>query len=305
MRAFLTACLVLLVAACGDGKPRAADFPVVVLVYEVTPLDGQTPEQAQKQALAGLRQRLDARELEHVGIWADGASRVRIELGGKDVPFDGLIELIERRAVLGIHRVVHEDPGMRAMYEAVAVEGPRGISAETESWSGPDGVSHTDVFVSSGDRARLEAWVQAKGPRAAELGERRVVYERAGMRWRTYLVEKASIVGGADVAKAEATYDAQTLRPIVQVDLSDAGRVRFSDATEAAIGGKLAIVLDGRVVSAPVVQSRIPGGRIQITLGEGDPKELEKEAHDLVSVLRAGGMPPLVMIERRDVGPAR
>jgi preprotein translocase subunit SecD len=95
------------------------------------------------------------------------------------------------------------------------------------------------------------------------------------------------------------------MRPIVQVDLSDGGRARFSDATEAAIGRKLAIVLDGRVVSAPVVQSRIPGGRIQITMGGSDLKEQEREAHDLVEVLRAGSMPPVVLIERRDVGPAR
>jgi preprotein translocase subunit SecD len=304
VRAFLTTCLLLLAVACDDGK-RAGDVPVVVLLYEVAPLDGQTVAQAQTQALAGIRQRLDARALDHAGVWPEGDARVRVELGGKDVPVDRMIELIGRSAVLGIHVVVHDDPGMKAMYQAVAAEGPTGISAETDSWSGPDGVSRTDVLVSADDRARLEAWVQAKGPRAAELGDRKVVYERVGQRWRAYLVEKASIVGGADVAQAEATYDAQTMRPIVQVDLSDGGRARFSDATEAAIGRKLAIVLDGRVVSAPVVQSRIPGGRIQITMGGSDLKEQEREAHDLVEVLRAGSMPPLVLIERRDVGPAR
>jgi preprotein translocase subunit SecD len=304
VRAFLTTCLLLLAVACGDGK-RSGDVPVVVLLYEVAPLAGQTAAQAQTQALAGIRQRLDARALDHAGVWPEGDARVRVELGGKDVPVDRMIELIGRSAVLGIHVVVHDDPGMKAMYQAVAVEGPTGISAETDSWSGPDGVSRTDVLVSADDRARLEAWVQAKGPRAAELGDRKVVYERVGQRWRAYLVEKASIVGGADVAQAEATYDAQPTRPIVQVDLSDGGRARFSDATEAAIGRKLAIVLDGRVVSAPVVQSRIPGGRIQITMGGSDLKEQEREAHDLVEVLRAGSMPPLVLIERRDVGPAR
>jgi preprotein translocase subunit SecD len=300
-------------AACGDGKARSVG-PYVVLTYEVTPFEGQSEQQAVDQAVRGIRTRLDNRDLDRPSVVQSGRAQVRVELGARDVPVERVMELIMRSGGLGIHRVVHMDPGMNAMYRAVASEGPVGISAETESWTAPGGTSVTDVYVSSDDRAKLEAWVQAEGPRSSDLGERRVVYERVDPdptaatgkpRWRTYLIEDAAIISGADVARVQATYDPATMRPIVVVELDADGRARFADATAAAVGAKLAIVLDGRVVSAPVVHSRIPGGRVQITMGGGDPKAQEREAHDLVEVLRAGSVPPLLLIERRDVGPAR
>jgi preprotein translocase subunit SecD len=314
VRAFLTTCLLLLAVACGDGK-RAGGEPFVVLTFEVAPLEGQSEREAVQEAIAGIRSRLDSRGLDRPNVAQAGSSRVQVEFGARgldDATVERVIELIGRRAELGIHHVVNDDPAMRAMYQAVATEGPTGISAETDAWSAPGGSMAVDYFVSADDRARLQAWVQAKGPRAAELGARRVVYERIEPadpkqrpRWRTYLIEQASVVGGADVAKAAATYDPQTMRPNVEIELTADGRQRFASATEASIGKKLAIVLDGRVISAPVVQSRIPGGRVQITMGAGDPDELEREAHDLVEVLRAGSMPSLTLAERRDVGPAR
>lgn len=305
----ITAAMVL-----GDDGRRPGNYPVVMLVYEVAPVGSQTPEQARDRAIAGIKRRLDDRSLAWASVTVAGPSRVRVELGGKDVPFDRMIEIIERSAVLGIHRVVDGDPVMQAMYRAVQDGRPDGITAENDAWFGPDGQEqHEDVYLAAEDRSRLEAWVQANGPSKADLGERRVAYERmfssdvaaAKPRWRTYLIENRAIIDGGNVAKAEVTYDQNTLRPQVIVNLDAIGRDAFAAATEAALGHKLAIVLDGRVISAPVVQSKIPGGQIVVTMGGGDPTEQEREAYDLVGVLRSGSIPPLLLIERRDVGPSR
>src|SRR5690606_32935586 len=66
-----------------------------------------------------------------------------------------------------------------------------------------------------------------------------------------------------------------------------------------------AIVLDGNVYSAPVVQGRIAGGSAQITLGAGDYNTVMTEARDLALVLRAGALPvELEFEEQRVVGPS-
>ena len=64
----------------------------------------------------------------------------------------------------------------------------------------------------------------------------------------------------------------------------------------------MAIILDGNVYSAPVIQARIGGGRAQITLGTGGYNALLKEARDLALVLRAGALPvQLDFLEQRTV----
>jgi len=72
----------------------------------------------------------------------------------------------------------------------------------------------------------------------------------------------------------------------------------FEKLTEENVQRKLAIVLDDKIMSAPVIQERISGGSAQITLGGGrDPRELEAEARDLASMLSAGALPAPVTVE--------
>jgi protein-export membrane protein SecD len=71
------------------------------------------------------------------------------------------------------------------------------------------------------------------------------------------------------------------------------------------VGERLAIVLDSIVHSAPVIQTRIGGGRGQITLGSGGGEQVLKEAKDLAIVLRAGALPAqLDFLEQRVIGPS-
>ncbi len=122
-----------------------------------------------------------------------------------------------------------------------------------------------------------------------------------GRLYRTlHAVDAQPFLTGEALEDARAGRDPETNRAVVHFDLSRAGGRVFGDRTGRHIGDRMAIVLDGEVVSAPVVQARI-GSRGVIQLGPG---EMEA-ARDLALVLRAGALPvPLRILEERTVGPS-
>lgn len=120
-----------------------------------------------------------------------------------------------------------------------------------------------------------------------------------------YLVEAVSSLTGEELQEAIVRIDQQQNRPYVGLEFKPQGAKIFEEITGSHIGKRLAIVLDGNVYSAPVVQSRIAGGSAQITLGTGDYNTTMMEARDLALVLRAGALPvELVFEEQRVVGPS-
>jgi protein-export membrane protein SecD len=120
-----------------------------------------------------------------------------------------------------------------------------------------------------------------------------------------YLVEAGSSLTGEELQEATVRIDQQQNRPYVGLEFKPQGAKIFEEITGANTGKRLAIVLDGNVYSAPVVQGRIAGGSAQITLGAGDYNATMMEARDLALVLRAGALPvELVFEEQRVVGPS-
>ena len=113
-----------------------------------------------------------------------------------------------------------------------------------------------------------------------------------------YAVRRTSVVTGRDLRNARPTIDENNL-PAVGFSLNQDGARKFGTATEQNIGRQLAIILDGRVFSAPVVQSRIADeGRISGAF-------TQQEAQDLSLVLRSGALPAsLTYLEERTVGPS-
>src|SRR5215469_8404254 len=114
-----------------------------------------------------------------------------------------------------------------------------------------------------------------------------------------YLVEKRVLVSGADLTDAQPSFDQQTGQPIVQFRFNSTGARKFADVTTHNVGKPFAIVLDNKVISAPVIQTPITGGSGQIT-----GNFTVKSATDLAVLLRAGALPaPLTVVEQRTVGP--
>jgi preprotein translocase subunit SecD len=113
-----------------------------------------------------------------------------------------------------------------------------------------------------------------------------------------YLVQKTPVITGRDLRTARPTLDEYN-KPAVSFSLKQDGAVKFGNATTANIGRRLAIILDKRVHSAPVIEGRITDeGRISGNF-------TQEEAGDLSLTLRSGALPAsLTYLEERTVGPS-
>ena len=112
------------------------------------------------------------------------------------------------------------------------------------------------------------------------------------------LLEATPVLTGDHLTSASVGFD-QYGQPIVQLQFDDEGGKIFDRTTFQNIGKQLAIVLDGKIHSAPVIRDRIPNGQAQIS-----GNFTNEEASDLSLVLRAGALPaPVIIIEERTVGP--
>jgi preprotein translocase subunit SecD len=103
--------------------------------------------------------------------------------------------------------------------------------------------------------------------------------------FRTYLVSKEPWLWNEHVASAQVDHSTYNLMPEVRVVLTDEGARRFGDATAAGVGEKLAILLDGDVTSAPIIQSPARGGEVSITMGGNDPERMQRDASALAGAL--------------------
>ncbi|MBK0327161.1 protein translocase subunit SecD [Rhodobacteraceae bacterium F11138] len=113
-----------------------------------------------------------------------------------------------------------------------------------------------------------------------------------------YTLESAAVVTGEELVDAQPAYD-QNGRPAVNFRFNTSGARKFGDYTAENIGSPFAIVLDDEVISAPVIQSHIPGGSGIIT----GNFTVEESTH-LAVLLRAGALPAgLEFLEERTIGP--
>ena len=114
-----------------------------------------------------------------------------------------------------------------------------------------------------------------------------------------YLIEKRALVSGGDLVDAQPSFDQRNGQPIVNFRFNSAGARKFAEVTQQNVGKRFAIVLDNKVISAPVINEPIPGGAGQIS-----GNFTVQSANDLAILLRAGALPaPLTVVEERTVGP--
>jgi SecD/SecF fusion protein len=119
--------------------------------------------------------------------------------------------------------------------------------------------------------------------------------------WSLYLVKKRTELSGKYLVDAKPRLDQQFRRPEVLFNLTKKGGRIFARVTGANIDKPLAIVLDGRVESAPIIRSKI---RDEGVIEMGGTASFE-DASDLAIVLRAGALPaPVKIIENRIIGPS-
>lgn len=113
-----------------------------------------------------------------------------------------------------------------------------------------------------------------------------------------YILERTPVVSGDQLTDAQPAFD-QNGRPAVNFRFNPSGARLFGDYTAENIGLPFAIVLDDEVVSAPVIQSHIPGGSGIITGNFS-----VEESTQLAVLLRAGALPAeMIFLEERTIGP--
>ena len=113
-----------------------------------------------------------------------------------------------------------------------------------------------------------------------------------------YVLEKRIMVSGDRLTDAQGTFDQQSGGAVVTFRFDSVGARQFGNATKDNVGRLFAIVLDNKVIEAPVIQTPILGGSGQITGGF-----TIQTANDLAVLLRAGALPaPLKPLEQRTVG---
>ncbi|MDL0430104.1 protein translocase subunit SecD [Marinobacter sp. TBZ242] len=133
-----------------------------------------------------------------------------------------------------------------------------------------------------------------------EMGEGVAVFSLPGADGEgQYQLEKRVAMPGERIRDAQMAFNPDTSEPTVNFELDNEGARLFDDMTRDNIGRALAIVLDGKVITAPVIRSVIGGGS-----GEISGAFTTREASNLALLLRAGALPaPLHVAEERTVGP--
>jgi|TARA_B110000438_G_scaffold11684_1_gene11541 protein-export membrane protein SecD len=112
-------------------------------------------------------------------------------------------------------------------------------------------------------------------------------------------VSRRVVLSGNNLINAQPTFDSQNNQTTVSISLDRAGTKKFARATRNNVGKRLAIILDNKIISAPVIQEPILGGSSVIS-----GNFTFQSATDLALLLRSGALPaPLNIIEERTVGP--
>jgi len=232
-----------------------------------------------ERLIAVLRSRIDQYGVAEPIIQKQGTDRVALDLPGIDDP-QAALDLIGRTAVLEFRQVLGTSP-------SIPTKPDRKNYETEESYKSAVGM-YEDAKKAA---AEYVAKMKAQVPEGTEV---LVANSDDGA---GYLLGKM-YVGGKNLTKAETTFD-QFGKAAVSISFNAEGAQLFDSATAMNVGKQIAIVLDGVVISAPVVQQRISGGNAQIT-----GKFTTDEANRLAIMLRAGALPVNVeVLENRSVGP--
>jgi len=284
----------------------------IYLIYEVdeTGLSDKELRDAVNLTVEIIRKRIDELGVAEPEIQSEGRNRIVVKLPGIKEPARAK-DLIGTTALLEFKLVNPTD----ALYKLIREYDER----QAEGAAGAKYVALGDKLQTiRGDTVFYDEdyeWVKATFARAGEMGlvpegwivaysnvvraEEDETYAELGTPYRSvYLVTKETPITGKYLRNAQMSYD-QYGKPNVEFTWNNEGARIFGDLTGAHIKERLAILLDGFVQSAPVIQSRIT------TRGEITGSFSSAEASDLALVLRSGALPAkLWQIQEQVVGPS-
>ncbi len=200
----------------------------------------------------------------------------------------------------GENEIIVQLPGIKDPKKALEIIGKTAqlefklLDEETPLWK-----ELPSIIKSDEEEAFLNQW-KNKIPEGDEVVFQKIVNkETKEVYKRPYIVKKDVLLTGDLLAEAHVSIDQRFNEPYVSLRFNDAGAKIFEEITSKYVKKRLAIILDGNLYSAPVIQEKIEGGNAQIS-----GNFTLEEAKDLAIVLRAGALPaPVNLIQNITVGP--
>jgi preprotein translocase subunit SecD len=255
-----------------------------------------------EQALETIRNRVDQLGVAEPVIVRNGKDRIIVELPGIKNP-DRAKKVIGKVANLEFKEVIDTARNVRELITKLGGTIPEGVYVFSKP--SPNGIVFYEVKGKQEEKLpyrKVEELVKAFGGKVPEDEEilLQEIKDKSGkvVGYTFFIVKREPILTGAYLQDAYPSRD-ETGMPAVSFVLKSEGARIFRDYTAKHIGTRLAIVLDGKVQSAPVIRSQI-GSRGQIT-----GQFTYQEARDLSIVLRAGALPaPVKIVEETTVGPS-
>jgi len=273
------------------------------LTYELTMREDYIKnlrETSVDQAIETLRSRIDALGLKEPVIVKQGSNSILIQLPGyKDI--ERARSIIGQTAQLEF-KIAAEDLDPLGSVTDV----PQGITIHQGRGQTAEGTMLTYHYAVSEDKDLLLNWLKDKAPEGTEFLLEETFREGGKKSYQSWLLYKKAYLTGDMLTDARVEVDQQRNRPYVSLSFDRNGAQIFEEVTGKFVKRKMAIVLDNRVNSAPVIQTKIAGGHAMITLNSmNDFNTTLSEAKDLALVLRAGSLPaPVTFEENRTVGPS-
>jgi protein-export membrane protein SecD len=290
----------------------------LVLEVDRSKLNPAEAKDAVERALEVIRRRIDQFGVAEPLIQREGEDRIALQLPGL-TDRERARELIGKTALLEF-RVVRTPEEARNVFTRLdnylSARGVGGSAAPADSLlrraplTGHFMDLGSSAFVREEDVPAVQALLATAGLDSIVPNDSQLLWSdpdqaQQGLTGRSlYVVKRAPEMTGGSIATADAQVGLDQTNPGawgVSVTMTPRGRADFAAVTANNVGRQIAIVLDGKVNSAPVVRERIAGGSASITGGSFDLQT----AKDLAIVLRAGALPaPVRIIEERSVGPS-
>lgn len=262
---------------------------------------------AVKQAIETLRNRIDQMAVKEAMVARQGETSILIQIPGvKDI--ERARKMIGQTAQLEFKIVDDSYTGLNQYKDQL----PEGWTMQYDSRKDKNGGMLRIAYLEAvkdedGENlATIREWLEGKVDSEHEiLFEEFEDTKMMQTKLRSYSLFRKTMLTGDTITDARVSIDQQQNRPYVSMNFDRQGARVFGKVTGDHVQERMAIVLDNKVKSAPVIQTAITGGRAMITLNAlSSYNDLFQEAQDLAIVLRAGALPaPVKFEETRTVGP--
>jgi preprotein translocase subunit SecD len=307
---------------------RAADGKKVTFRLR-SEIESQIRDGAVTQAKETVHRRVDSLGVKEPGITVRDEDII-VEMPGDDAnSFKEIKEIISQTARLEFKMVDDDVDFFDALSRAKEDDLPKGLVfpienapvGKTAAGEKKSKANHYARLTKSEHEdmrdalKRLKEWVatlqvdpdhEIGFGKVQEYNEEKDAIEDVG--WRTYyLYSKAEITG--DMVREASAQPDQSDRGLggwhVKMEMSPRGGDIFEDITGRNVNRRFAIILDGKVESAPVIITKIPGGVATITMGSGNPEQQLADSRKLELVLKSGALPaPISFSSEQHIGPS-